>query len=59
MSSDIRENKMTMITLYSAPWCPDCWRVKVFLRERGVPFHEVNIEEDEDGEETVLLANQG
>lgn len=50
---------MTMITLYSAPWCPDCWRVKVFLRERGVPFHEVNIEEDEDGEETVLLANQG
>jgi mycoredoxin len=50
---------MEAITMYSAGWCPDCWRTKKFLRDRGVEFHEVNIEEDEEAEELVLRVNHG
>jgi glutaredoxin len=47
------------IVMYSAPWCPDCWRVKFFLKERGVRFEEVNIEQNAEGEEIVIRANRG
>ncbi len=50
---------MEEITMYSANWCPDCYRVKSFLKERGVAFHEVNIEEDQAGEAIVIRANNG
>jgi glutaredoxin len=50
---------MEAITMYSTPWCPDCRRAKSFLKERGVNFREVNIEEDPSGEEIVLKANDG
>jgi mycoredoxin len=50
---------MEDVTIYSTEWCPDCWRVKKFLRERGVDFQEVNIEEDMDAEDLVLRVNHG
>ena len=50
---------MESITIYSTGWCPDCRRVKNFLKERGVVFNEVNIEEDETAEEIVMRANHG
>lgn len=50
---------MEEITMFSTLWCPDCRRAKSFLRERGVAFNEVNIEEDEAGEEIVIRANHG
>jgi glutaredoxin len=50
---------METLTMYTAPWCPDCRRAKTFLKERGVEFHEVNIEEDESAEEIVIKANNG
>lgn len=50
---------MEAITIYSTGWCPDCRRVKHFLKDRGVEFQEVNIEEDEAGEKIVMLANHG
>ncbi|HLZ14035.1 MAG TPA: glutaredoxin family protein [Candidatus Acidoferrum sp.] len=50
---------MEHITIYSTNWCPDCRRAKDFLKRRGVEFDEVNIEEDPDGEEIVIAANQG
>jgi mycoredoxin len=31
----------------------------MFLRERGIAFREVNIEEDPSGEEIVIKANDG
>jgi mycoredoxin len=48
-----------VITVYSAPWCPDCRRVKYFLKERQVEFEEVNIEENPAAEQIVLRANHG
>jgi mycoredoxin len=50
---------MEPITMYSIAWCPDCRRAKTFLKERGVAFEEVNIEEDPEGEEIVVGANNG
>jgi glutaredoxin len=50
---------MEPITMYSTAWCPDCRRVKNFLKERGIAFREVNIEEDPGGEEIVIKANDG
>jgi len=50
---------MEPITIYSTAWCPDCRRAKIFLKERGVAFKEVNIEEDPEGEEIVIRANNG
>ena len=50
---------MEPITMYCIPWCPDCRRAKNFLKERGIAFEEVNIEEDTEGEEIVIRANRG
>jgi glutaredoxin len=50
---------MNPITLYVTTWCSDCRRVKLFLKERGVPFEEVNIEEDFEAEELVIEVNKG
>ncbi len=50
---------MDRITIYTTPWCPDCRRAKTFLKERGVDYSEVNIEEDPSGEDIVMKANDG
>jgi glutaredoxin len=50
---------MESVTMYTTRWCPDCRRAKSFLKERGVAFREVNIEEDESAEEIVIRANDG
>jgi glutaredoxin len=47
------------ITVCSTAWCPDCRRARTFLKERGVVFEEVNIEDDLEGEEIVIRANNG
>jgi mycoredoxin len=50
---------MEPVTMYTTRWCPDCRRVKYFLKERGVDYREVNIEEDETAEAIVISANRG
>ncbi len=50
---------MSEIILYSTAWCGDCRRTKQFLKERGIAFREVNIEESPDAEELVRRVNDG
>jgi len=50
---------MAELTIYGTPWCGDCRRAKQFLRERGVAFREVNIDETPGAEELVLRVNDG
>lgn len=50
---------MEIVTMYTTSWCPDCRRAKSFMKQRGVEFREVNIEEDPSAEEIVLKANDG
>ena len=47
------------IRIYTTPWCPDCYRAKSFLRERGVAFEEINVEQTEGAAEFVMRSNQG
>jgi glutaredoxin len=50
---------MEPITIYTTTWCGDCRRAKSFLKERGVEFREVNIEEDPAAEDIVVEVNHG
>jgi glutaredoxin len=50
---------MAEITVYGNAWCGDCRRAKQFLSERGIAFREVNVDESEEAEETVLRVNDG
>jgi len=45
--------------MYGATWCGDCLRAKMFLRERNVPFREVDVDEDPDAEDLVMMVNDG
>jgi mycoredoxin len=47
------------ITMYTTVWCPDCRRAKAFMKERGVVFREVDIEQDPSAQAIVIAANQG
>ena len=50
---------MEAVTMYTTGWCPDCRRAKSFMKERGVEFREVNIEQDQSAEKIVIKANNG
>ncbi len=47
------------ITVYGAPWCPDCKRSKQFLGEQRVPYNWVDIDQDDAGRSYVQQANGG
>jgi thioredoxin reductase (NADPH) len=40
---------MDQITVYGAPWCPDCRRSKTFLGEQRIPYTWVDIDADPAG----------
>lgn len=48
-----------MLTMYTTAWCSDCRRAKLFLKERGIAFQEVNIDQSPDAEALVLRVNHG
>jgi glutaredoxin len=50
---------MEEITIYGTSWCVDCRRAKQFLKERGVAFTEVNIDEEPAAEDLVMSVNEG
>jgi thioredoxin reductase (NADPH) len=50
---------MDRITVYGAPWCPDCARSKAFLMEQRIPFAWVDIDADADGLRFVEKLQQG
>lgn len=47
------------VRVYTTQWCSDCWRAKRFLREKGVEFSEVDIEQDDVAVELVMEKNDG
>jgi mycoredoxin len=47
------------VVIYSTCWCGDCRRAKNFLRERGVAFREVNIDDDPEAAALVMKVNNG
>ena len=47
------------ITVYGAPWCPDCRQSKQFLGEQRVRYNWVDIDQDEAGRQRVQELNSG
>jgi glutaredoxin len=47
------------ITVYGAPWCPDCKRAKMFLGEQRVHYTWVDVEQDGDGLALIERVNHG
>lgn len=50
---------MADITVYGAPWCPDCRRSKQFLGEQRLPYDWVDIDQDPDAAARVREMNDG
>jgi glutaredoxin len=50
---------MGPVTMYTAQWCPDCRRAKSFMKERGVEFREIDIENDPEAAALVIRVNDG
>ncbi len=52
-------DEMEQITVYGAPWCPDCRRSKAFLQEQRIPFTWVDIDTDAEGLRFVEVLQHG
>ena len=50
---------MADITIYGAPWCPDCRRSKQFLGEQRIDFDWIDIDQDPAAAEFVRAKNDG
>ena len=47
------------LTVYGAPWCPHCKRVKKFLAAHRVPYDVVDIDENPEGIERLKALQDG
>jgi mycoredoxin len=47
------------LTLYSTTWCGYCFRLKTALKAQGVPYDEVDIENDAAAADFVSSVNGG
>jgi thioredoxin reductase (NADPH) len=50
---------MAQVTVYGAPWCPDCKRAKRFLAEQRVAYDWVDIDQDATGLQHVEELQKG
>ena len=50
---------MADVTVYGAPWCPDCKRAKAFLAAHRIPYDWVDVDQDESGLEHVRALQNG
>jgi mycoredoxin len=56
---EARGECMAEIKMYTTTWCGDCRHAKRFLKEHGLAFEEVNIEQHEGAAEFVMKVNDG
>jgi mycoredoxin len=49
----------TPVTVYTTSWCGYCIRLKQQLSRAGIPFREVNIEDDASAAAFVVRVNAG
>lgn len=50
---------MADISVYGAPWCPDCRRSKQFLDEQRIPYEWIDIGDDPEAAAFVREKNEG
>ncbi|MCD6226523.1 MAG: glutaredoxin family protein [Candidatus Aenigmarchaeota archaeon] len=50
---------MKKVKVYSTPACPFCTMVKRFLKEHGIEFEDINVQEDfEAAQEMIRISGQ-
>lgn len=49
----------TAVTMYSTVWCGYCRRLKAQMDREGIPYVEVDIEQDPQAAELVMSVNGG
>lgn len=47
------------IKMYTTTWCGDCRNAKRFLKEQGIAYEEIDIEQTEGAAEYVMSINNG
>ncbi|MDX3068784.1 mycoredoxin [Streptomyces sp. ND04-05B] len=47
------------VTMYSTTWCGYCRRLKSQMEREGIPYNEINIEQDPESAAFVEKANGG
>lgn len=50
---------MASIKMYTTTWCGDCRTAKRFLKEQGIAYEEIDIEQTEGAAEYVMSINGG
>lgn len=43
-----------MVKLFITPACPYCYTLKVFLKEKGIDFQELDVSQDEKAKEELI-----
>lgn len=59
LSVDNPGNDWIMVTMYTTSWCGYCFRLKSQLERFGIPFSEVDIEQDPQAAAFVGSVNGG
>jgi mycoredoxin len=49
----------TQLLMYCRPWCGDCRRARAWLAERGIPYVEIDVEENPEARERAARLNAG
>ena len=47
------------IKVYGADWCGDCRRAKTFMKEHGIPFEWIDVQDDPEARKVVESLNNG
>ena len=50
---------MSEVTVYTSNYCPYCERAKALLKQRGVPYREIRVSDDDDAEWARLYRISG
>ena len=45
---------MKTVTMYSTDWCPYCRSAKTYLAQKGVPFQEIDLTNDDAGRDALV-----
>ncbi|WP_108868435.1 FAD-dependent oxidoreductase [Aquimarina aquimarini] len=59
LASVLGINQTGRVQLFGADWCPDCRRSKSFLRDNGINFEFIDVDEHEWATQKVELINNG
>lgn len=47
---------MSILTFYTASWCPDCHAAKRVLDKKGIKYNLVDIEENQEAVDIIIAA---